>query len=114
MDVIARTMAFVEVLVAAQVQEIEFVNQAVALEQVKGAVNGDAVDAGINFLRAFQYRSGVQVAFRIVHDFEEDFSLACEADPALFEGGLEPAWALVRVDALAGRDSMCGWGRHGG
>ena len=110
MDVIARAVAFVEVLVAAQVEQVELVDQAVALEQVEGAVDGHAVDARIEFLRAIENGAGVEVALGVVHDFEQDFSLARQAHAALFEGLLQAAGALVGVDALAGGDSMCGGG----
>ena len=112
MDVVARAMALVEMLVAAKVQEIEFVDEAVALEQVESAINRDTMDAGIDFLGAFEDGAGVEVAFGVVHYFEEDFSLAREAYAALFQGGLEAAGALVGVDAFAGGDSMCGCGGH--
>jgi hypothetical protein len=112
MDVVARAVAFVEMLVAAEVQKIEFIDKAVALEQVESAVNGDTMNAGIDFLRAFEDGAGVEVAFRVVHYFEQDFSLAREAYAALFQSGLEAAGALVRVDAFAGGDSMCGCGGH--
>jgi hypothetical protein len=111
-DVVAGPMAFVEVLVAAEVQEVEFVDEAGALEQVKSAINRDTMDSGIDFLGAFEDGAGVEVAFGVVHYFEEDFSLAREAYAALFQGGLEAAGALVRVDAFAGGDSMCGCGGH--
>ena len=102
MDVVAGTVAFVEVLVAAEVQEVELVDEAVALEQIEGAVDGDAMHAGIDFLGAFEDGAGVEVALGVVHDLEEDSSLAGEADAALFESGLQAAGALVGVDAFAG------------
>src|SRR5258706_6963036 len=111
-DVVARAMAFVEMLVAAEVQEIEYVDEAVALEQVESAINRDTMYAGIDFPGAFEDGASVEVAFGVVHYFEEDFSLAREAYAALFQGGLEAAGALVGVDAFAGGDSMCGCGGH--
>ena len=109
MDVIAGAVAFVEVLVAAQVEEVELVDQSVALEHVKGTVDGDAMDARVEFLRAIQDGAGIEVALGIVHDLEQDFSLAREAHSALGEGFLQAAGALVGVDSLAGGNSMyCG------
>ena len=113
MDVVARAMAFVEVLVTPEVQEIEFVDQAVALEQIESAINSDTMNAGIDFLRAFEDGAGIEMAFGIIHYFKQNFSLAREAYAALFEGRLETSRALVRVDAFAGRDSMCGGRGHG-
>ena len=46
-DVVARAMGFVEMAIAAEMQEIEFVYQAVALEEIEGAIDGDASYAGI-------------------------------------------------------------------
>jgi len=109
---VARAVAFVEMLVAAEVQEIEFVNQTIALEQIESTVNRDTMNAGIDFLRAFEDGARVQVAFRLVHDLEQDFSLAREAHAAFFESGLQAAGALVRVDAFTGGDSMGGCGGH--
>jgi hypothetical protein len=58
-DVIAQAVAFVIVLIAADVKQVEFVNQADALEHVQCAVDGDAVNAGIDFLGAIEDCSGV-------------------------------------------------------
>ena len=102
MDVVPRAVAFVEVLVAAKVQEIELVDKAIALEQVESAINGDTMNAWIDFLRAFEDGAGVEVAFSVIHYFEQNFSLAREPHAALFKCGLEAAGALVRVDAFAG------------
>jgi hypothetical protein len=108
--VIARAMAFVEVLVAAQVQEVELVDQAVAFEQVERAVDGHAMDARVQLLGAIENRSGVEVALGVVHDFEKNFSLARQAHASLGERLLQAARAIVGVNSLAGRDSMCGGG----
>ena len=99
MDVIARAVAFVEVLVAAQVEQVELVDQAVALEHVQGAVDGDAMDARVEFLRAIQDGAGIEVALGIVHDLEQDFSLARQAHAALVRASCRRpgrSWALIR------------------
>jgi hypothetical protein len=75
-------------LVAAKVQQVELVDQTVALEEVKGAVDGNAMDARVQLLGAFEDGSGVQMAFGLVHHFNEDFALAREANAALGQGGL--------------------------
>jgi hypothetical protein len=97
------------------VQEVEFVDEAVAFEEIEGAVDSDAVDARVEFLSAIEDRSGVEVALGVVHDLENNFSLAGEADAALGEGIVEAAGAGVGVDAFAGGDAMGGGGRgvHG-
>jgi hypothetical protein len=51
---VARPVAFVEMTVAAKVQQVELVNQAVAFQQIDGAIDGDARDVGIDFLRALE------------------------------------------------------------
>jgi hypothetical protein len=111
-DVVPKAVAFVEVLVAAEVQQVELIDEAVALEQIEGAVDGDAMDAGIDFLGPFENGAGVQVAFGVVHDLEQDFSLACKAHAALFESGLQAAGPLVCVNPFAGGDAMCRCGGH--
>src|SRR2546422_3099887 len=42
-DVVAGAVAFVVVLVAADVQHVQLVDQAVALEQVQGAIHSDEI-----------------------------------------------------------------------
>ena len=111
-DVVARAVALVEVLVAPKVQQVELIDEAVALEQIKSSVDGDTMHAGIDFLRSFENGAGVQVAFGVVHDLQQDFSLAGEAHATFFQRGLQAAGARVRVDAFAGGDSMCSWGGH--
>ena len=110
MDVVAGAVAFVEVLIAAQVEQVELVDQAVALEHVERAVDGHAVHARVQLLRAVEDGTGVEMTLGVVHDLEQDFSLPSEAHAPLGEGFLQAAGALVGVDSFAGRDSMCGGG----
>ena len=67
MNVIARAMAFVIVLVAVDVQQIELVNQAVTLEHVQRAVNRNAMDTRIDALGALEDGAGVQMLFGVIH-----------------------------------------------
>jgi len=63
------------VLVAAEVQQVELIDEAVAFSANRGAVDGDTMNAGIDFWarsRIAQRPNGV----RRCHDFEQDFSLA--------------------------------------
>ncbi len=106
-DVIAGPVAFIEMLVAAQVEQIQLIDQAVAFEKIDGAVDGHAVDAGIELLRAIENGAGVEMALGVVHDLEEDFSLARQAHAAFCEGLLQAAGALMGVNALSGGNSMC-------
>jgi hypothetical protein len=96
-DVVAETMAFVVVLIAMDVEQVELVNQAVALEHVERAIDGDAVNARIDLLRQLENRPGVQVPLGIIHHLKQDAALAREAYAALGEGGLQAAGTGVGV-----------------
>ena len=75
MDVVARAVAFVVVAIAAQVQQVEFVDEALAFQQVERAIDGDAGDGRIDFLRAFQDFGGVEMAASGFHDLQQDAAL---------------------------------------
>jgi len=102
MDMIARAVAFVEMAVAAKMQEIEFVNQALALQQVDRAIDGDARDVGIYFLCTFEDFASVEMPAGGFHDLEQDAALFREADSPSAEFLLEAARRLVNVDAFTG------------
>ena len=108
---VARAVAFVEVAIATQVEQIEFVNQALAFEQVERAIDGDAGDAGIEFLGTFEDFSGVEMAARCFHDLEQDAALFGEANATRSEGLLQVAGSFV-VDAFARGDAMFWGGSH--
>jgi hypothetical protein len=112
-DMIARAVAFVEMAVAAQVEQIELVDQAVALQQVNRAIDRHASDFRIDFLGAIEDFTGVKMAARGFHHLKQNAALACEANPASGELVLEVARRFVNVDAFAGRDAMDGGGVHG-
>ena len=112
MDVIARAVAFVEMLIATQVQQVQLVDQAVAFQEIERAVDRDAMDSRIDFYGAIEDGAGIEVALGAVHHLENYFSLAREANALLGERFLQTAGAFVGVDAFAGGDSMCGGG-HG-
>ena len=48
-DMVARAVALVKVTVATKVKKIEFVNQALAFQQIEGSIDGDASDPGSIF-----------------------------------------------------------------
>jgi hypothetical protein len=75
-DMIARAMALVEMAIAAKMKKIELVNQALALQQVDRAIHGDASDPGIDFLRAFEDFTRVQMATGGFHYLQQDAALA--------------------------------------
>jgi len=107
-DVVARAVGFVVVTVAAEVEEVELVDEALFFEEVDGAVDGNEVDGGVHFLGALEDLIDVEVLFGVVHDFENDAALAGEANSLLAEGFLEVAGGFGGVDAFAGGDTMCG------
>jgi hypothetical protein len=107
-DVIAGAVGFVVMAIAAEVEEIELVDETFFFEEVDGAVDGDEMDFGADFLRAIEDLIDVEVLLGGVHDLEDDAALASEADAALAEGVLEMADGFGGVDAFAGGDAM-GW-----
>jgi hypothetical protein len=111
-NVIARAVAFVKMLIAAQVQQVQLIDQSVAFQQVERAVNRDAMDSRIDFYGSIEDGTGIEVTLGAIHYLENNFSLSGEADTLLGKSFLQPAGALVGVDAFAGGDSMCGGG-HG-
>ena len=111
-DVVARAVAFVVMAVAAQVQQVEFVDQTLALQQIERAIDGDARDGWIDFLRAFQNFGGVEVAAGSFHHLQQDAALFGQANAAGAECLLQVARGFV-VDAFAGGYAMFGCGGHG-
>ena len=75
-NVIAQAVAFVIMLIAADMEQVKLVNQADALEHIERAIDGDAMDVRIDFLGAFENGSGVQVLVSMVHDLDENTALA--------------------------------------
>ncbi len=69
-DMVAWAMAFVEVAVAAEMQEVELVDQAVAFQEIESAIHRYARDARIEFLGALQDFVGVEMAAGGVHYLE--------------------------------------------
>ena len=74
-DMVAWAVTFVEMAVAAQVEKVEFVNQALAFQQVERAIHSDASDPGIKFLGAFEDFARVQVATGCLHHLQQDAAL---------------------------------------
>ncbi len=111
-DVVARAVGFVVVAVAAEVEEVEFVDEAFFFEEVDGAVDGDEVNGGVHFLGARENLVDVEVLLGGVHDFEDDAALASEANSLFAKSFLQAAGGFGGVDAFAGRGAMCGRGSH--
>ncbi len=81
-NVVAGAMAFVVVAVTMNVEQIELIEQAVALEHFERAVDGDAMNPRIDFLGAFEDGVGGQVLFGLVHDLEQYAPLPRESHAA--------------------------------
>jgi len=113
MDVIAGAVSFVVVAVAAKVEEIEFVDEALAFQEIDGAVDGNEVYFGVDFLGAIEDLIDVEMLLGGIHDLEDDAALAGEADTTVTKSVLEMALGGGGVDALAGGNAMCRSGRHG-
>ena len=101
-DVVARTVGFVEMAVAAKVKQIEFVNQAEMLEKFEGAIDGDAVDIGVDLLRDIEDFSCVHVARGGFHHLDHDAALPGQANAARFQFTLEMARGLAGIDSFSG------------
>ncbi len=106
MNVVARAVTLVEVLVAAQMQQIELIDQAIPLEHVHCAIHGDAVDARVDLLGAFQDVAHVEMCLGIIHHFNQNPTLAREANTVFFQGFLDPSRGRMGVNPLAGGYSM--------
>ncbi len=106
MNVIARTVAFVIVLIAADVKEIELVNQPVFLEHIERAIHGDAMHARINLLSALKDGARIEVAFRVVHHLQQHAPLPREAHTFLLKRSLQSPGAGVSVNPLPARHAM--------
>ena len=113
MNVIAWAVGFVVVAIAAKMEKIEFIDEALALEEIDGAVNGDEVDFRINFLGALEDLVDVEMLLGGIHDLKNDATLAGDTNAALAQGGLEMAGGLGRVDAFSGGDASSWRGGHG-
>ena len=110
MNVIARPVAFVVMAMTAQVEKIQFIDEAVTLEQVHRAIDRHTRDIGIDPLRAFENLFRVHVPRRPFEYFNEHHALTREADAARLDLPCEMAGWLVFVNAFAGRRTM----REGG
>src|SRR5581483_3554083 len=60
-NVVARTVSFVIVAVAAQVQKVQLVDQAMLLQQVNGAIDGHQMDVRIDDFGPLEDLIDVQV-----------------------------------------------------
>jgi hypothetical protein len=99
-DVVSRPVRFVVVPVAAKMQQIQFINQAVFLKKINSAVNGNEVNVGVCLLRAFQYLIHIQVLFGVVHHLQNDAPLPGEPNPQPPDGLLQSAGGFGGIEAF--------------
>ena len=105
-DMIARAVGFVVVTIAAEMEEVKFVDEALFLEEIDSAIDGDEMDFVADFLGAFENLIDIEMLFGVVHDLENHAALTGEANAALTESLLKMAGGVGGIDAFAGRHSM--------
>jgi hypothetical protein len=81
-NVIALGSPLVEMLLSLHMHEIEFIHQAMPLEQFQSAVNGDPVHLRIDFARAPQNLTGIEMLFRSFDDAKDGTALVGHAKAA--------------------------------
>jgi len=87
------------------VQQIELVEQSMALQHFERAVNGHAMHARVDLLGAFQDGVGGQVLFGLIHYVEQDAPLARQPHATSCKGGAQFSRFCVDVQPLSGGDS---------
>lgn len=106
MDVVARAVAFVIVAMAAKMEKVQFVDEAVILEQIHRAINRDARDIRIDFLRALENFFRVHMPRRALEYFDEHHALPREANAAFPDLAREMARGFVLINAFADRRTV--------
>jgi hypothetical protein len=109
MNVIPRTVRLVVVPIATQMQQVQFVNQAMLFEQINGAVDGNQVHARVDPLRALQDLIDVQVLLCIVHHLQNHAPLPRQADASCAQRLLQSASGFRGIESLTGRSPVL-WG----
>jgi hypothetical protein len=102
MDVIPRPVRFVVVPVAAEMQQIQLVDQTLLFKKINRAVNGNQVHARIDFLRSREDLIHVQVLLGSIHHLQDDAALAGHADAAGGHSLLKLAGCFRGIKALTG------------
>jgi hypothetical protein len=90
-NVVALRAAFIEMLFAFHVHEIKFVNQAVTLEQIESAIDGNPIDLRIDFAGPAENLASVEMLFGGFDDAENGAALAGHAQAAGHQFRLESA-----------------------
>src|SRR5438552_18643124 len=106
MDMVSLRPSFVEVFLALHVHQVQFVNQAVALEQTESAVDGDAVNAGIEAAGLAKNLSGVKVLLGCFYHGENSAPLVGHAQPARHQFRLQASRSFSLRQGHGGFDLL--------
>src|SRR5262249_54161378 len=90
-DMVTLRASFVEVLLALQVHKIQFIDQPVPFEQIERAIDGYAINSGINFSGLPKNLTCIQVLFGGLDDTQNRLPLMRHAQSPGHKFGLKPA-----------------------
>ncbi len=91
MDMVALRTSLIIVLFALHVHEVEFVDQALPLEQFQRAINRDSIHLGIDFLGAPQNLAGIEMLLRGFDNAENRAALLRHTQASRHQFGLQTA-----------------------
>jgi hypothetical protein len=75
-DVVAGAVGLVVVAIAAEMEQVQFIDESLLLEEVNGSVDGDEVDVRTDFLCAIEDLIDVEMLLSVVHNLEDYPALA--------------------------------------
>lgn len=99
MNVIPACLDFVVMLLALQVHQIQFVNQPKLLQEFDGSIHCRTVNVRLPLPGQIQKRSGIQMLFGALNDFDKNAALRGEAH-ALGCKFVQERAALKRADRV--------------
>src|SRR5258708_18812757 len=105
-------MGFVVMPVAAQMQQIQLVDQPLFFQQFDGAVHRNQVNARVNLLRAGKNLVHVKMLFSAIHHLHDHSPLAGQTNAPLAKRFGQVAGGFRTIDALAGGCAMRWRGGH--
>jgi len=105
---VTRSVTFVEMAVAAKMEQIEFVDETELLQHLECAVNCDPRDFRIDFLSVLKDFFRIKMSGGLLHHLQEHAALASETNSARTQILLQAAGRLVLVDPFARGDAMLG------
>jgi hypothetical protein len=112
MNVVARSVRFVVVAVAAKMEQIQLVDEPLFFQQIDGAIDGDQVYAGINSLCSLKNLINVQMLLGGIHHLQDDAALAGHSNAARGYRLLKFSSGLSGIEALTGRNPVRWSGGH--